>query len=1024
MVRLSTAFAFLAILAAEAAAQVQAPPYDRSLPMIYDNDGTIESGFTDPFVLAMSSAGVINLRGIVATCSYAEETRIPPFSPVPDDKNFCIIERKELFEKARRSGFKNIPPLYAGPTLSFQSRKPGSGRIEDTAPFNSPGGRFIRDQARLATATRPLVIFMGGQCTAVVDAYLLDPTIADKMVLAWVTGHKRSDGQMDSNEYNAGVDPWGTYIAHARLRVVAYCFPNDGTDAYALTPKSRLPELPDTELRTTMMENRWPRGNGTFSEPSVDWDAMPAFWLFRPEYIVRTKRVSFSHWYPSPWTPVVQLPFYREDPAGRTLVVWDGSRTVATDEWWRRMKDPAAWGPQIGQIAMNGTPWAVPGTIEAENFDHGGTGRAYSDTTNNWTTEAWFNPIRFLEHVDIRASSTATGGHKIGMTAAGEWIEYTVNVASAGTYTLEARVASAGAGGSFRVEAKGVNVTGTLWVPNTGGWDAWQNVTKTGVLLSAGVQVLRLYMESNGATGGVADFDHLRLTLSGSTPPPPSGFPMTLEAESMPTKTAGGWAIPGGWQLWGTGDYVEQTVNFPTAGSYRFDITAAGMFAGGAWSIMQLRIDQVGVASFTVDSTTWKTFSATVNVGAGAHRVAVAFMNDYYVAPSTHRDLNVDKIVISVASAPPPPPPPPPGGSGTGLKGDYFDNSDFTAFKLTRTDPTVDFNWESGSPDASIGPDTWSARWTGQVEAPATGSYTFTTVSDDGVRLWLNGVLLVNNWTQHAPTENSGSISLTGGLKYALVLEYYEGGGPGMIRLLWSGPGIAKATVPQSRLYPAGGSPPPQPTGLVARWRMDETGGTVAADASGNGNTGTLRNGAGWTPGRIGGALRLDGVDDHVSVNDSASLSSPASQITVACWAYRTGNKGAWQTLATRQRGVQWDDQWFLGFNNNQYWFGVHTTAGYPQAAGPLAPLNQWVHVAGTYDGATVRLFVNGVQVATAAGSGTILREAKPLLIGAGMNDATGIAGDGFLGWMDDVRLYNRALSASEIQALYAGTAP
>jgi hypothetical protein len=94
-----------------------------------------------------------------------------------------------------------------------------------------------------------------------------------------------------------------------------------------------------------------------------------------------------------------------------------------------------------------------------------------------------------------------------GIGAGGEWIEYTVNVAAAGTYTLDVRVASAGPGGAFRVEVDSVNKTGSLLVPNTGGWDAWQTVSKTGVSLNAGVQVVRLVMESNGATGVVADFD-------------------------------------------------------------------------------------------------------------------------------------------------------------------------------------------------------------------------------------------------------------------------------------------------------------------------------------------------------------------------------------------------------------------------------------------------------------------------------------------------------------------------------------
>ncbi len=93
-----------------------------------------------------------------------------------------------------------------------------------------------------------------------------------------------------------------------------------------------------------------------------------------------------------------------------------------------------------------------------------------------------------------------------------------------------------------------------------------------------------------------------------------------------------------------------------------------------------------------------------------------------------------------------------PGGSGTGLRGEYYDNQDFTLLKVTRTDPTVNFDWGNGSPDATIGADTFSVRWSGQVEARYSETYTFYTMSDDGVRLWVNNQQLINNWTLHRST--------------------------------------------------------------------------------------------------------------------------------------------------------------------------------------------------------------------------------------------------------------------------------
>ncbi|MEH2435829.1 MAG: PA14 domain-containing protein, partial [Nostoc sp.] len=111
---------------------------------------------------------------------------------------------------------------------------------------------------------------------------------------------------------------------------------------------------------------------------------------------------------------------------------------------------------------------------------------------------------------------------------------------------------------------------------------------------------------------------------------------------------------------------------------------------------------------------------------------------------------------------------------GNGLKAEYYDNIDFTNLKQTRTDPTVNFNWGEGSPDPSIGVDTFSARWTGQVEAKYSETYNFYTTSDDGARLWVNGQQIINKFVNQSATEYSGAIALVAGQKYDIKLEYYE----------------------------------------------------------------------------------------------------------------------------------------------------------------------------------------------------------------------------------------------------------
>ncbi len=153
-------------------------------------------------------------------------------------------------------------------------------------------------------------------------------------------------------------------------------------------------------------------------------------------------------------------------------------------------------------------------------------------------------------------------------------------------------------------------------------------------------------------------------------------------------------------------------------------------------------------------------------------------------------------------------------GNGTGLRGTYYTSHFSTnAFSgpatLNRVDPTVNFDFGTGSPASSISSDFFTARWAGQVQALGDDTYTFYTVSDDGVRLWVNGQLLVDQWILHSPFTNSGTISLAGTQKYDLQMEYFEQTGGAVAQLYWSnaGGGVGYEPVPTSQLYPADATP-------------------------------------------------------------------------------------------------------------------------------------------------------------------------------------------------------------------------
>ncbi|MGA7313439.1 MAG: carbohydrate-binding protein [Silvibacterium sp.] len=247
----------------------------------------------------------------------------------------------------------------------------------------------------------------------------------------------------------------------------------------------------------------------------------------------------------------------------------------------------AAEGP------YGGTPAPIPGTVQAENYDTGGQGVGYNITSLNGTANSYRS-----DGVDLEATSDTGGGYDIGWTASGQWFRYTVNVATAGTYTATFRVAAIGAvtDGFHISNSSGTNLSGSINVPATGAWQTWTNVTAR-VTLSAGQQTLTINQDNAGWNINYVTFASTEGPYGGTA----AAIPGTVQAENydlggqgvaynvtslngsansyrsdgvdleVTTDTGGGYDI--GWT--GSGQWFKYTVNVATAGNYTITFRVA-----------------------------------------------------------------------------------------------------------------------------------------------------------------------------------------------------------------------------------------------------------------------------------------------------------------------------------------------------------------------------------------------------------------------------------------------------------------
>jgi hypothetical protein len=245
--------------------------------------------------------------------------------------------------------------------------------------------------------------------------------------------------------------------------------------------------------------------------------------------------------------PPTATPTATWTPAGPTATptpTWTPGGPTATPTWTPR--PPTATPVPLGQGPFNG-PHNIPGRIEVEDFDTGGPGVAYSDTSpaNNGGST-----YRDGEEVDIKTiNGVSDNGHAVGWNEPGEWLEYTINVTATGVYNFGFRLLSQVSSGRFHAEIDGTNFTGSITVPLTGNWntDNWTTINITGVSLTEGEHVLRIATES-----GWYDHNYINVTVAAiaptatptptSTPGGPTATPTPIQPTATPTPT---WT-PGG----------------------------------------------------------------------------------------------------------------------------------------------------------------------------------------------------------------------------------------------------------------------------------------------------------------------------------------------------------------------------------------------------------------------------------------------------------------------------------------------
>ncbi|BDU50639.1 LamG-like jellyroll fold domain-containing protein [Haliovirga abyssi] len=334
-----------------------------------------------------------------------------------------------------------------------------------------------------------------------------------------------------------------------------------------------------------------------------------------------------------------------------------------------------------------------------------------------------------------------------------------------------------------------------------------------------------------------------------------------------------------------------------------------------------------------------------------------------------------------------------------GIKGKYFNNITLSGTPvLERIDNEINFNWGTGSPDTVVNNDDFSVRWEGVVKTKnIAGDYQFITTSDDGVKLWVkdSSTPLISNWSLHGSTDNTGTITLEANKEYYIKMEYYEHTGAAVAQLSWIPPSGTREIIPALNLAQAYSD-------LILDYEF--IGDTN--DSSGNNNTGIGYNITltGNNSGKANEAYGFAGnVDSYIETADSGSL-NPTDKISVMSWV-KFDELPTIATYVTEKNG-----QYGIGYENGKLFFEINGTK---LISNSNISAKKWYLVSGTYDGSSMDIYINNVRDNFVGKSGNINISSNKLITGKNLKGA-----------IDNIKIYNKALTGQEIKDYYKETSP
>ncbi len=296
-------------------------PVDERNPLVFVNDGAFDNWGTEYAVL-LANGGGSHLAGLIVGTS----------DPWPDI-NANVAGARDLVEAARKSNLKNIPDPIA--SIGDVLARPTSGEIDDTQPNRSEGARFIVDTSKsLGLSYRPLVVATGGRLTDVADAYLIDHSVTERVVVVASIGSLTSSGAA-MGAPNGEMDPWADTIVTARFRYVQV---SARYDQLTDVPSSRLSELPTNDFGTWITNKQ----SGIWSIPeAADQVAVVAVGI--STFVTEVERVAPVG--PADGGANNEGPSLIDQPNATGWLVRQVSGSAATERFWSILLNPATFAP-------------------------------------------------------------------------------------------------------------------------------------------------------------------------------------------------------------------------------------------------------------------------------------------------------------------------------------------------------------------------------------------------------------------------------------------------------------------------------------------------------------------------------------------------------------------------------------------------------------------------------------------------------------------------------------------------------